>query len=139
MNVTKILNVTLVENHLHKLVIWGHTSKTFMKLEGQKDFKCDSCGKSFTQSSNLRTHIKTYHEGHKNFKCDSCGKLFTKADNLRRHIITLHEGHKDFRCDSCGKFFFMLVIWENTSKLFMKVTKISNVNLVKNHILKLVL
>ena len=42
-------------------------------------------------------------------------------------------------CDSCGKIFLMLVIWEDTSKLFMKVTKISNVNLVKNHILKLVL
>ena len=33
-------------------------------------------------------------------------------------------------CDSCGKIFLMLVIWEDTSKLFMKVTKISNVNLV---------
>ena len=42
-------------------------------------------------------------------------------------------------CDSCGKIFLMLVKWEDTSKLFMKVTKISNVNLVKNHILKLVL
>ena len=41
-------------------------------------------------------------------------------------------------CDSCGKIFLMLVIWEDISKLFMKVTKISNVNLVQSHLLKMV-
>ena len=36
-------------------------------------------------------------------------------------------------------YFLMLVIWEDTSKLFMKVIKISNLNLVKNHLLKVIL
>ena len=75
-----------------------------------------------------KTH-QTVHEGCKNFKCESCGKSFTQADFLSRHIEIIHSGHKDFKCDSCGKF-LMLVIWKDTSKLFMKVTKISNVNLV---------
>ena len=37
------------------------------------------------------------------------------------------------------KIFPYVVIWKDTSNLFMKVAKISNVNLVKNHLLKLVL
>ena len=45
----------------------------------KKDFICGSCGKSFTQASYLRLHIKTLHEGH-NF-----------LPNLRGHIKTIHE------------------------------------------------
>ena len=51
----------------------------------------------------LRGHIKTVHEGYKDFKCDSCGKSFTEAGYLRKHIKTIHKGHRDFKCDSCGK------------------------------------
>ena len=57
--------------------------------EGEKDFTCESCEKSFTQADSLRGHIKSIHEGQKDFKCDSCGKLFTCAGNMRRHIKTV--------------------------------------------------
>ena len=50
----------------------------------------------------LRGHIKTIHKG-KKFKCNSCGKSFTQAGNLRVHIKTVHECHSDFECDSCDK------------------------------------
>ena len=42
--------------------------------EGCKDFKCESCEKSFTQG-----HMKIIHEVHKDFKCYSYGRLFTYA------------------------------------------------------------
>ena len=48
---------------------------------------------------------------HKACKCNYCGKLFNYVGYMRRHI----------------KLF-----------LFMKVAKISNVNLVENHLLKLI-
>ena len=36
-----------------------------------------------------KTH-QTVHEGCKNFKCESCGKSFTQADFLSRHINIIH-------------------------------------------------
>ena len=53
--------------------------------EGQKDHKCESCGKSFTAARTLNEHIYTIHEGHKDYKCESCGKLFSRADSLKSH------------------------------------------------------
>ena len=73
--------------------------------EGHKDYKCESCGKSFAEAGSLRKHIHRIHEGHKDHKCESCGKSFSQAGNLKIHIHTVHEGHKDYKCESCGKSF----------------------------------
>ena len=59
--------------------------------EGQKDYKCNSCGKLFSESGNLKRHIHTVHKGHKDYKCNSCGKLFTESGNLKRHFQSMHE------------------------------------------------
>ena len=119
-------NVALVrKSHNNFVVVLGYTkSKTcddvdkkiiseigpemmtvIKNQEGQRNYKCDSCGKSFTQSGDLNKHIKTLHEGQKNYKCDSCGKSFAQSGNLKIHIKTLHEGQRNFKCDSCGKSF----------------------------------
>ena len=70
-----------------------------------KEYKCETCGKSFSQKGGLKRHNYTAHEGHKDFKCDSCGKLFSSAQNLKTHIHAIHEGHKDYNCVICGKSF----------------------------------
>ena len=57
MKVAKISNVNLVENH-------------------------------FTQADFLRRH-KIIHEGQKDFKCNSCGKLFTHVGDMKKHIKTV--------------------------------------------------
>ena len=41
----------------------------------------------------MRTHLKNNHEGHKDFKCESCEKSFIQADSLRGHIKNIHKGH----------------------------------------------
>ena len=42
---------------------------------------------------------------YKNYKCESCGKSFSIAGYLKRHIQIVHEEHKDHKCESCGKSF----------------------------------
>ena len=59
--------------------------------EGSKDFKCDSCGKSFYSEGYLKKHIHTMHEGSKDFKCDSCDKSFYTEEYLKKHINRVHE------------------------------------------------
>ena len=69
--------------------------------EGQKNYKCDSCGKSFKQSGYLKIHIKTIHEGQKNYKCNFCGLSFRDSGHLKKHIKTIHQGQKNYyKCDS---------------------------------------
>ena len=58
---------------------------------GQSNYKCDSCGKSYTTSEYLKTHIKTIHWGERNYKCESCGKFFTASESKK----TQEETHED--------------------------------------------
>ena len=62
MKVTKISNVTLMENYLFMHI------KTVQ--EGEKDFTCESCEKSFTQADSLRGHIRNIYKGHKSKNTD---------------------------------------------------------------------
>ena len=73
--------------------------------EDNKDFKCESCEKSFSQKGYLKNHIKRVHEGRKDYKCEFCGKSFSERQKLEIHISMVHEGHKDYKCESCGKSF----------------------------------
>ena len=59
--------------------------------EGQKYYKCDNCGKSFTLSSSLKQHIKSVHEGRKDHKCAYCEKSFARSTYLRNHIKVFHS------------------------------------------------
>ena len=69
--------------------------------EGPRNFKCVFCEKSYTQSGNLKTHIKTVHEGQRNYKCDLCEKCFTESGTLKIHK-EVHERQNNYRCDTCG-------------------------------------
>ena len=56
--------------------------------------KCKICEKTI-QLGSLKRHIKTLHEGQRNQKCDYCGKYFTESGSLKRHIKAIHEGQRN--------------------------------------------
>ena len=43
----------------------------------------------------LKGHINAVHNGQKDHKCDLCGKAFTQAGHFKTHINAVHDGHKD--------------------------------------------
>ena len=59
--------------------------------QDKKTRKCDSCGKTFSQASNLKVHINSVHNGQKDHKCDLCRKAFSEAGKLKKHINEVHN------------------------------------------------
>ncbi|CAL4166884.1 unnamed protein product, partial [Meganyctiphanes norvegica] len=71
--------------------------------EGEKPFKCGTCGKRFPDEITFSDH-QSKHAGEKPYKCTVCPKQFNHKTDLRRHMF-LHSGEKPFSCEQCGKGF----------------------------------
>ncbi|XP_060899739.1 uncharacterized protein LOC132978554 [Labrus mixtus] len=66
-------------------------------------FVCSYCGKFFTSSRSLETHVRV-HTGERPYSCAQCGKRFTQSGHLKTHQ-SVHTGERPFACELCGKRF----------------------------------
>ncbi|CAB3369564.1 Hypothetical predicted protein [Cloeon dipterum] len=67
--------------------------------------KCNTCGKVYSNLSNLRQHVNLVHTKHSEVRCTVCSKGFKLELYLRRHLLTVHH-IKPVKKDSTtyGKF-----------------------------------
>ncbi|CAN8063024.1 unnamed protein product [Agarophyton chilense] len=63
---------------------------------------CAQCGKSFTQSADLKKHINCVHLKVRAFKCEQCPSAFGEKGNLNRHVKAVHGREKPWICNKCG-------------------------------------
>ena len=72
-----------------------------------KNFKCESCDKTFVSQGELTRHVKDVHLKIRSIRCDLCNKdLAGGFFNLKKHMRRIHEGNeKLFKCDHCQKGF----------------------------------
>ena len=69
-----------MEKILHKSKTSNMNASSVQK--GKKVFKCDVCGKSFSNQTKLTEHIAAIHEGKKPFTCDICDYSCSRKSNM---------------------------------------------------------
>ncbi|XP_042625386.1 oocyte zinc finger protein XlCOF6.1-like [Cyprinus carpio] len=94
--------------HRRKDWLQLHSSvHTGNKRKPAKSFSCHKCGKKFTGSTALQSHLYR-HRGERPFVCAHCDKTFYSQTNLKRHQVDSHSDDKPFCCPVCGSRFSRL-------------------------------
>ena len=58
----------------------------------------------------------TIHEGQRNYKCESCGNSFMDSGHLKQHINIVHEEQKDHKCEFCEEYVEEQLYGETTAQ-----------------------
>ena len=64
------------------------TNMVRVTVAPSREFRCDTCAKTFTKNANLYQHKRTHAVRMKlrEFDCKMCEKIYTSNQKLRKHI-----------------------------------------------------
>ena len=57
----------------------------------KKGVLCPVCYKIISKKSNLKVHLRSVHQKLRPYKCETCGRAFTQLRVLKDHVKRLHQ------------------------------------------------
>lgn len=125
----KRMTESKLANHIRLLHTPANNERDDTTTQGKrKDFKCETCGKSYAIKYTYEQHVKTHTEGRP--KCPECDSTFASLFSLFRHRAKAHNLEHNYtthKCDICEKVFF------STSELNLHQQRHSAVKEYKCH------
>ena len=122
-HVSSVHPETMMPHHASSL----HPHSLASAVNKHNVYRCNICGKLFSQDSDVKKHLRTRHAqsrveqasavNKRNvYRCNICGKLFSQESDVKKHLRTHHAQSRVeqasavnkcnvYRCDICGKLF----------------------------------
>ena len=69
------------------------------KNDDEKPHKCAFCGKGFSKTNHLKSHVAQIHEDKKPWECKFCDFKSNVKRHMTEHIEQAHEEKKSPRCE----------------------------------------
>ena len=80
-----------------KIRLKNHINIVHLNLPEIRDHFCETCGKSFKEPKQLRTHMDNVHTTKRDHTCTTCGNCFKTNEMLRRHV-KIHSDVYSYVC-----------------------------------------